>query len=288
MNNCEEFNLELFSSQLHAFDATIEQLESSNASASMAMAWGCDENENDSSQSNEAVDRLLAASNLALKKSSQLSSSSSSSSSSSMSFVKPTHKYSATPRRTIYTLPFQNSSQHNRNHSNRLASNSHTRHPCECDSCIDGPPPSLKDYNDRPMQHKSDLNLQDEINNSTQKNLESSQAMKALNLAMKQMRLELEEVKKENRRLLESAQDSTNEIAVLNKNLESAMRVNKEMKMSLNEYEIGATQSMLRSAKEFFVKTQVGGARGAPSSPSSPSPPLSPLASTLEVEWDKE
>ena len=143
----------------------------------------------------------------------------------------------------------------------------------------------MKDYNDRPMQHKSDLNLQDEINNSTQKNLESSQAMKALNLAMKQMRLELEEVKKENRRLLESAQDSTNEIAVLNKNLESAMRVNKEMKMSLNEYEIGATQSMLRSAKEFFVKTQVGGARGAPSSPSSP---LSPLASTLEVEWDKE
>tara|TARA_B110000091_G_C13448259_1_gene322951 strand:+ start:171 stop:587 length:417 start_codon:yes stop_codon:yes gene_type:complete len=138
------------------------------------------------------------------------------------------------------------------------------------------------------MQHKSNLNLQDEINNSTQKNLESSQAMKALNLAMKQMRLELEEVKKENRRLLESAQDSTNEIAVLNKNLESAMRVNKEMKMSLNEYEIGATQSMLRSAKEFFVKTQVGGARGAPSSPSSPSPPLSPLASTLEVEWDKE
>ena len=74
---------------------------------------------------------------------------------------------------------------------------------------------------------------------------------------------------------------------MLSKNLESAMRVNKDMKMQLNEYEIGATQSMLRSAKEFFVKTQVD-ATDAPSLPSSPSPPLSPLASTLEVEWDKE
>ena len=273
MNNCEEFNLELFSSQLQAFDATIEQLESSCASK----AWGgCEEN-NDPQSNN--VDRILAASNLALKKSSQLSSSSSSS---SVSFAKSTHTYNATPRTRIYNLPFQNL-----NHSNRPASNSHARHPCECDSCIDGPPPSLNDYNDIPMLHKSDVTLQDEINNSKQKILESSQSMKALNLAMKQMRMELEEVKEENRRLLLKTEDQDNEIAVLSKNLESAMRVNKDMKMQLNEYEIGATQSMLRSAKEFFVKTQVD-ATDAPSLPSSPSPPLSPLASTLEVEWDKE
>ena len=260
MNNCEEFNLELFSSQLQAFDATIEQLESSCASK----AWGgCEEN-NDPQSNN--VDRILAASNLALKKSSQLSSSSSSS---SVSFAKSTHTYNATPRTRIYNLPFQNL-----NHSNRPASNSHARHPCECDSCIDGPPPSLKDYNDIPMLHKSDVTLQDEINNSKQKILES-------------FRMELEEVKEENRRLLLKTEDQDNEIAVLSKNLESAMRVNKDMKMQLNEYEIGATQSMLRSAKEFFVKTQVD-ATDAPSLPSSPSPPLSPLASTLEVEWDKE
>ena len=180
MNNCEEFNLELFSSQLQAFDATIEQLESSCASK----AWGgCEEN-NDPQSNN--VDRILAASNLALKKSSQLSSSSSSS---SVSFAKSTHTYNATPRTRIYNLPFQNL-----NHSNRPASNSHARHPCECDSCIDGPPPSLNDYNDIPMLHKSDVTLQDEINNSKQKILES-------------FRMELEEVKEENRRLLLKTED---------------------------------------------------------------------------------
>ena len=105
---------------------------------------------------------------------------------------------------------------------------------CECDACLSAP------------QNCSDLQFFHALK-ETKETEDVSQTKIELKIALE-----------ENNRLQVLVLENQDEIAILKRNLELSMQVNREMRNQLNDHEQNATQHSLQSAAECIEKWQQG------------------------------